>query len=185
MGRDSFDQSAALALVLAASQQLDNQVPQLRMAVPDEPVQRAAAEELVRDWKRVRIEVQIVAPGTVTDDEVDWDLAYRTVRIAEPTVELWPLLAGAPTARIDDLAVFPDWLRHALVDVDRTSDWGRALETVRSMHAKIASEVRYVPLWEVDGYLVVRRNVQGFPERPMHCYHGIERWTMQPWYPNE
>ena len=184
-GQSSFDPSAALALVLAAAQQMDNQTPQLRMLVSREPLERAAAEQLVRDWKRVRIEVEIVDPGTVTDDDVDWDLCYRTLRIAEPTVELWPFLAASPTARIDDLSPFPDWLRHALVDVDRTSDWGRALETVRNLHAKIWSEVRYVPLWEVDGYLVVRRNIQGFPGRPMHCYQGIERWTMQPFYPTE
>jgi hypothetical protein len=109
-GRHSFDQSAALALVLAAAQQMDNQLPQLRMLVPNEPVARAAAEELVRDWQRVRIEVELVAAGTVTDDDDDWDLCYRTLQIAEPTVELWPFLAGAQSARIDDLSVFPDWL---------------------------------------------------------------------------
>jgi hypothetical protein len=185
IGQKSFDQSAALALVLAATQQMDNQLPTLRMLVPATPVERAAAADLVRAWKRIHIEVEIVDPATVSDEDVDWDLCYRTMQIAEPTVDLWPFLADSQTAQIGDLAVFPDWLRHALVDVDRTSDWGRALETVRSLHSKLWSEVRCLPLWEVDGYLVVRRNVQGFPERPMHCYHGIERWTMQSWYPAE
>lgn len=185
VGQHSFDQSAALALVLAAAPQMDNQLPLLRMLVPPTPVERAAAEELIRYWKRVRIEVEIIDPGTVSDEDSDWDLCYRTLRSAEPTVELWPFLANGPTAQIGDLAVFPDWLRHALVDVDRTSDWGRALETIRGLHPKLWSEVRCLPLWEVDQFLVVRRNVQGFPERPMHCYHGIERWTMQSWYPAE
>lgn len=185
VGRQTFDQSAALALVLAAAQQMGNQLPTLRMCVANTPVERAAAAELVRDWRRVRIDVEIVDPGTLSDDEQDWDLCYHTLQIAEPTVELWPFLAAAPTARIDDLAIFPDWLRLALVDVDRTSDWGRALEIVRNLHGKLWSEVRCLPLWEVDNFLVVRRNVQGFPDRPLHCYQGIERWTMQAWYPSE
>lgn len=181
----AFDSSAALALVLAASRQLDNQIPPLRMLVPNTPVERAAAEELVRAWRRIRIDVAIVDPGLLSDADDDWDLCYHTVRIAEPTVELWPFLVRAPTARIDDLAVFPDWLRHRLVEIDRTSDWGRALDTVRGLHAALWSEVRCIPLWEIDGFLVVRKHVQGFPERPMHCYHGIERWTLQAWYLNE
>ena len=98
---------------------------------------------------------------------------------------LWPFLAASPTAQIADLAVFPDWLRHALVDIDRTSDWGRALEHVRGLHGKLWSEVRCLPLWEVDGFLVIRKHIQGFPDRPLHCYHGVERWTMQAWYPTE
>lgn len=185
VGQHSFNQSAALALALAAAKQMNNELPTLRMLVPPTPVERAAAAELIRDWKRIRIEVEIVEPGTVTDEDLDWDLCYRTLRSAEPTVELWPFLANAPTAQIGDLEVYPDWLRHALVDVDRTSDWGRALETLRGLHPKLWSEVRCLPLWEVDQSLVVRRNVQGLPNRPMHCYHGIERWTMQAWYPAE
>jgi ABC-type transport system substrate-binding protein len=185
VGQQSFDQSAALALVLAAAQQMGNELPTLKMLVPATPVERAAAAELIRYWKRVRIDVEIVEPGVITDEDSDWDLCYRTLQSAEPTVELWPFLANAPTAQIGDLAIFPDWLRHALVDVDRTSDWGRALETLRGLHPKLWSEVRYLPLWEVDQFLVVRRNIQGFGERPLHCYHGIERWTMQAWYPAE
>ncbi|MFO1095744.1 MAG: ABC transporter substrate-binding protein [Planctomycetaceae bacterium] len=185
VGEKSFDQSAAMALLLAAARVTGNELPTLRMLVAQSPVERAAAAELVRDWKRVRLEVEIVDPGAVTDDDQDWDLAYRTLQIAEPTVALWPFLAAAPTAQITDLSVFPDWLRLALVDIDRTSDWGRALDNVRGLHGKLWSEVRCLPLWEVDGFLVIRKNVQGFPERPLNCYHGIERWTMQAWYPAE
>jgi ABC-type transport system substrate-binding protein len=184
-GQHSFDTSAALALVLAAAQQLNNELPTLKMLVPPTPVERAAAAELIKYWKRVRIDVEIVEPGTISDEDSGWDICYRTLQSAEPTVELWPFLANAPTAQIGDLAIFPDWLRQALVDVDRTSDWGRALETLRGLHPKLWSEVRYLPLWEVDQFLVVRKNVQGFAERPLHSYHGIERWTMQAWYPAE
>lgn len=185
VGEKSFDQAAAMALLLAATRVTGNDLPKLRMLVAAAPVERAAAAELVRDWKRVRIDVEIVDPDTVSDDDQAWDLCYRTLQIAEPTVALWPFLAAAPTAQIADLSIFPDWLRLALVDIDRTSDWGRALDNVRGLHGKLWSEVRCLPLWEVDGFLVIRKNVQGFPERPLHCYHGIERWTMQAWYPAE
>jgi hypothetical protein len=45
--------------------------------------------------------------------------------------------------------------------------------------------VRYVPLWEVDGYFVARKNIQGFPAAPLHCYQHLDRWTVAAWFKAE
>ena len=172
------DLSSALALGLAAAQQMDGQLPVLRMLVPPGPVEQAAAADLVRSWKRVNLEVVIIDPAT-DDDPENWDLQYRALHMVEPTVELWPFLTGQPTASVKDLEPFPDWLKQKLVAVDRTSDLGGALGTVRELHEMLWSDVRLIPLWEVDEFMVIRKNIQGFPVPPVHCYQHIDRWTMQ------
>jgi len=176
--------SAALAMVLAAAQQsADQQLPTLHMLVPPGPVERAAAAELIRAWKRVGLDVEIV--DQASPEPVAWDLHYRTVQMLEPTLDLWPFLTASTAARVADLEPFPDWLKHGLVTVDRTSDWPRALSAVRNLHEMLWSDVRFVPLWEVDGYLVVRKNVQGFPAVPVRCYQNIDRWTIGAWFRTE
>ena len=183
----AYDLSAAIALALAAAQQLNGELPELRMLVPAGPVEQAAAADLVRAWRRIGLTVTIIDPADAAASEapVAWDLHYRTLHMVEPTVQLWPFLTTQSTAVVNDLDVYPDWLKQKLIQVDRTSDWGRALDTVRELHEMLWSEVRFIPLWEVDGFMVVRKNIQGFPTPPVHCYQNIDRWTMQAYFPTE
>jgi ABC-type transport system substrate-binding protein len=181
-----YDLTSALAMVLAAGRQMDNQLPVLKMIVPRGPVERAVAGSLAGNWKRIGVEVQIIdQPPGEGAPPVEWDLHYRTLQMLEPTVELWPFLAAANRAQISDLSTFPDWLKQQLVSVDRTSDWALALDATRRLHEVLTSDVRFIPLWEVDGYLVVRKNIQGFPESPLHCYQHIDNWTVNAWYHSE
>ena len=179
----SYDFSAAFALMLAGARQLDGTIPVLKMHVPAGEVEQAAAKQLVRAWKRIKIEVEILPPDA--DPATPWDLHYRTVQLVSPTLDIWPFLTGEPTARMSDLKVFPDWLQQQMIALDRTSDLGRSLASMRRLHEALWSEVRFLPLWEVDGFLVIRKNALGFRQRPIHCYHDIDRWTLSAWFPTE
>ena len=179
----AYDLSSAVALGLTAAQRLGGEIPPLKMLVPPGPVERAAADELIRFWKRIRVEVEPVAYSDAAD--VEWDLMYRTMHMAEPTVELWPFLTASNRARIEDLDVYPDWLKQELVALDRTSDWNRAVNKIQDLHQHLWSEALYIPLWEVDEFLIVRKNINGFPQSPIHCYQGIENWNVEAWYAAE
>jgi ABC-type transport system substrate-binding protein len=183
----AYDLSAAVALAVAGAQQMNGELPDLKMLVPDGPVEQAAAADLVRAWKRIGLNVEIVSAAAAAepDAEVVWDLHYRVLHMVEPSVELWPFLTTQATAVVQDLNVYPDWLKQRLIELDRTSDWGRALNAVRGLHEALWSEVRFIPLWEVDGFMIVRKNIQGFPSPPVQCYQHIDRWTMQAYFPNE
>jgi ABC-type transport system substrate-binding protein len=183
----TYDLSAAVALALAGAQQMNGELPDLRMLVPDGPVEQAAAADLVRAWKRIGLNVEIVSTAVANDSgaEIAWDLHYRVLHMVEPSVELWPFLTTRATAVVEDLNVYPDWLKQKLIEVDRTSDWGLALDTVRELHEVLWSEVRFIPLWEVDRFMIVRKNIQGFPSPPVQCYQHVDRWTMQAYFPNE
>lgn len=182
-----YNLSTAAPLVLLAGRQLGGTIPPLKMIVPPGPVEQAAAADIVRIWERVGQEVELKVQ-IVSDDEVDdteWDLAYRTIHMAEPTVDLWPFLTASDRARISDLNPYPDWLKQELVSLDRTSDTGRAINRIQELHQHLWSEALYIPLWEVDEFLVVRKNISGFPTRPMDCYQGLEQWSVGAFYAAE
>jgi hypothetical protein len=42
--------------------------------------------------------------------------------------------------------------------------------------------VRFIPLWELDGYLIYRKQVRGVPTEPLHCYEQLDRWSLEAWY---
>jgi hypothetical protein len=54
---------------------------------------------------------------------------------------------------------------------------------MQDLHRLLWGDVYCIPLWEVDEFLVVRKNIRGFPPAPVHCYHNVDRWTVEAWYP--
>ena len=43
----------------------------------------------------------------------------------------------------------------------------------------------WIPLWELDEFSLVRRNISGLPEKLVNPYQDVERWVVQSWYPTE
>ena len=184
-----YDPVSAVSLALAARQQLGGSLPVLRMAVVDEPIAQAAARRLVETWKRFGIDVTAVPlPSTLATGEgadPEWDLLYRTLQMAEPVVDLWPFLTLSSRARVSDLDEFPDWLRQEIVNLDLIGDWSNAVQATKRLHRHLWSEVMVIPLWEVDQYLVYRKNIRNVPVSPVHAYDEIDRWVVEAWYPTE
>ncbi len=180
--RREYDLNSAVALSFAAARQLGGEIPTLRMSTTNGPVEQEVARQLIRAWKRVRINVELVAPDAGADPR-DCDIFYRALQMPEPTLEIWPFLTAQTSARVADLATFPDWLKQKLIALDRTADWGRAVTMMQDLHRLLWGDVYCIPLWEVDEFLVVRKNIRGFPPAPVHCYHNVDRWTVEAWYP--
>jgi hypothetical protein len=180
--RREYDLNSAVALSFAAARQLGGEIPTLRMSTPNGPVEQEVAQQLIRAWKRVRINVELVAPDDAADPR-DCDIFYRALQMPEPTLEIWPFLTAQTSARVADLGPFPDWLKQKLIALDRTADWGRAVTMMQDLHRLLWGDVYCIPLWEVDEFLVVRKNIRGFPPAPVHCYHNVDRWTVEAWYP--
>lgn len=181
-----YDVPTAIAMSLAAAHQLGNgtELPVLRLVAPGEQVERAACEALVRAWKRVGIQVEIVS-GDGPPAPTEWDILYRAAVLTEPTIDLWPLVTASPVARIGDLDHLPAWLRHDLIELDRITDSSRANEFARGVLRKILADCAVIPLWETDSFLVVRKTVRDLPAVPMHVYDSLDRWTIEPFYRTE
>jgi ABC-type transport system substrate-binding protein len=130
----------------------------------------------------------VTAPDGLTEkpqpalDDAPWDLAYRTVRMTEPMMELWPLLSLDNVASVQSVRYLPDWLRQGLIDLDRTADWTTTVQTLHELHRQLADTVQLIPLWEVDDALVFRKTIRGIPDLPLHAYQDLELWISEPWY---
>ncbi|HID22138.1 MAG TPA: hypothetical protein EYP14_07020 [Planctomycetaceae bacterium] len=121
------------------------------------------------------------ASNTVSD-EAPWDVAYRRLRMIEPLTELWPFLTLQPTAEVRSLMFLPVRLRQELIALDSVADWASAVTALRQLQEDLHSQVLFIPLWEVDDALVIRKNIQHAPVNPMHAYQHVERWQVEPWY---
>ncbi|QDU38863.1 Bacterial extracellular solute-binding protein, family 5 Middle [Maioricimonas rarisocia] len=178
------DLSAAFALGLAARKQMGGEIPRLRLAVSSHPTEREVATQIVSQWNRIGLPVEIVPLESIDADapHSGWDLIYRRMRMHEPITALWPFLTLSEEARVREIAFLPDWLRQELVTLDRTADWIRAIEGVQTLHRHLWAEVYFIPLWEVDEHMVVRKTVHGFPTPPVAPYHHAGRWTIDPWF---
>lgn len=162
-------------------------LPTLRLLVTPGKIPRQVAEACVKQWGRIGLKVQIVEAGSAAgDDGRAWDLVYRTAKMTDPMVELWPFLTFSDRARVEALKHLPDWLRQELIRLDTARDWPRAVELVRNLHGLMAKETQVIPLFEVDDFMALRREVRAFnslTERPVSTYENIERWRIDPRFP--
>lgn len=160
-------------------------MPTLKMLVPPGDVIRKVAEKCVENWDRIGIKVEIVtqAPSGATPQ---WDMVYRTVKMVDPVVDLWPFLTFDDRARVETLTHLPDWLRQELIRLDVARDWAQVTRSLNQLHEHMQLQALMIPLFEVDDYLAIRRTVSAFRDprlRPVHTYQNIERWIVNPWYP--
>lgn len=178
-----YDLSAALAMLLASRKQLPDGIPTLTMIVAPGPVAEDVAREIAATWKKVGVEVQLIYAHEPRPEH--WDIILRSANMVEPLVDIWPFLTIQDRARLADLRHYPDWLKQELVQLDRTSDQSRAISALQTLHRHLWSDTSVFPLWELQRYMVVRRNVQEYPRTLIHCYDQIDRWTIDAWYQTE
>ena len=151
-------------------------LPTLKMLCAPDPTARVAAEAIVSQMKRIGLFIELLPRDSQADD---WDLLYRTSRMVEPMVDLWPFLAIDREARVDSLSHLPDWLAQELVNLDNAGSFAAATEQLHLLHRHLASEGHFIPLWEVDEYMAVHKSVIGMPTEPLGVYQDIEHWTIK------
>ena len=164
-------------------------IPKLNLLVAPGDGPKKVAIICVRQWRRIGIKVQIVTAGKRKQQNPPaWDIMYRTVRMVDPVVDLWPFLTFDNRARVARLKPFPDWLRQELIRVDMARDWSAAVQTLRALHKHLAEERHLIPLFEVDDFFAYRKELAVFRSEnvdPVSTYQNIERWTIRPKYPKQ
>jgi hypothetical protein len=178
----SYQPELSAALALTAKKDLGGEIPPLRLFVHNEPRLVMAADELIARWQRLGIPVSRLSN---VEDASNCDLIYRVVRLQEPLYDLWPCLTNTPTAEVEDLAGFPGWLRNRLLDLELVGDWDSAVRQLVRLQADLLADARYLPLWEIDEFMVARKRLSDLPPKLLSPYHEIERWTLQSWYSTE
>jgi hypothetical protein len=174
----------AASLLLTAKKELGVEVVHLRLAHPGDPDIRRLCDELVLSWKRVGIEVELLDPQNPSGPQ-PWDLAFRTLQLADPAAELWPLIAATERPGVSSLAPLPDRLRQSLLSLEQAGDWPTATGLMHQLQVDMLAEARWIPLWEIDQFWIARRRLGGVPSPLLSPYHNAEKWVVQSWYPQE
>lgn len=195
--RREFSTGMAFGLHAVAVKRLTT-IPRLKLLCERDPEAQSAAEEIIAQWKRVGIDAELVLPPTATGANgastntaaarapIQWDLAYRKLRMEEPLTQLWPFLTINSGARLESMRTVPDWLRLELLDLDTAPDWKSAVNRLQTLQTHLYAEVAYIPLFEVDNTIVLRKNVHDFPAyKFVNCYQDVERWIVQSWIPED
>ncbi len=188
-----YDIALSLSLKAAAQNSYGGVIPPLKMLIGADPLQQAVAQAMVKQWKRIGLEVELITPEMALKgkERPKWDLLYRSLTMTEPATQMWTFLTLEEQASVNSLSQLPDWLRQPVLDVESAVDFKSAQAALRRLHQMTWSNCSYVPLWEVDEFMVYRRkkveiplkrNIRGQVNPPMHAYDGIEQWTIQPWY---
>ncbi|QDU10775.1 ABC transporter substrate-binding protein [Gimesia aquarii] len=176
----------AVALAVASQKKLGGNIPTLHMLCDPNPEAQEAAKELINAWSQIGVRVTLI-PNTPVEAEkksLNWDIAYRTVTMTEPVMELWPFLTVGKGAQIDSLEIFPDWLRLKLIELDEATDWETATALIKRLQLQLYSMAHIVPLWEIDQFHVFRTNIKGYADRPLNFYDNVEQWVVTPVFPN-
>jgi hypothetical protein len=191
LSRREFNASMAFSLRAAAVKRLKS-IPPLRLGCERDPEAQSAVADIIAQWKRVGIVVELVQSPPLSGTPqaargaLEWDIAYRKLRMEEPLVELWPFLTVNSGARLESLRAVPDWLRMELLDLDNAPDWKSVVSRLQTLHAHLYAEVGYIPLWEVDDAMILRKTVRDFPPfKFVNSYQDIERWIVQSWFPED
>ncbi|QDT97203.1 ABC transporter substrate-binding protein [Gimesia aquarii] len=176
----------AVALAVASQKKLGGNIPTLHMLCDPNPETQEAAKELINAWSQIGMRVTLI-PNTPVEAEkknLNWDIAYRTVTMTEPVMELWPFLTVGKGAQIESLEIFPDWLRLKLIELDEATDWETATALIKRLQLQLYSMAHIVPLWEIDQFHVFRTNIKGYADRPLNFYDNVEQWVVTPVFPN-
>ena len=180
------DITLAFALALAAGQALDG-LPELVILAPEDAVVAGVLDELATTWARIGIKVRVetgprasgLALAEPAEDEpAAWDLAYREIRMREPARELAPLLTNSDDVTLDSLLTLSDWLRRDLIALEQVGNRNDAVELLHGLHRHMRSEVRVIPLFELDEYVFARTTLRNAEGPLVHPYQGVERWQI-------
>jgi ABC-type transport system substrate-binding protein len=176
------DLALALALRLAAEKRFGGALPEIVFAAPGEAPLRQVAETLAGAWQRIGIPLKLVTFEDLGPDG-EWDLAYRSISMPDPTTSLAPLITLDPSVSMLSLADLPEWLRQRLIDLERAGDATTAQAVLIDLHRQLHADVRCVPLFEVDRFSVSRGAIRGRPDDPVAFYENVERWALPSDYP--
>lgn len=178
-----FDATLAFSLAAAARKELGGKLRPLTLVCPADADMQEAARQIIGQWERIGLQVTLQEQlENATAASSDWDIVYTSTSMVEPLVEMWRCLTLTRNTDVRSLTRLPVWLRHELLELDQAGDWNVAQELLHKLHRQIWAEVYLIPLWELNEFMVTRKQVRGISARPMHAYQGIERWTLDPWY---
>ena len=150
-------------------------LPELRLAHPNDPLARVACESIQVQLRRVGIPValQEFSADDLLAGRVDCDLRYAELAVSEPVTDARVLMDPGGLAG----GIRSAYLDAALRKLDEATNWNDVRAALAALHEIAHHELPVIPLWQTTNYFAYRPTVRGIGDSPMTLYQNVEQWN--------
>lgn len=186
-----YDPLLGKMLVAAARKELGGGTwDRLKLEYPATPEARAVVPKIIEALTLVGIEIQgIERNESELESELKagrrFDLAFRSLRFSEPTVQAGPLLCPAYDAppQADGLgAITSPRIMQLLLQYDRTPEATTSRALLTQIDREARDELPIIPLWQLEDHYAWRGRLKGPAESQADLYENIQKWEIEPWF---
>ena len=185
-----FEPLLAKMLIAAAKKELNNQPIKLTFAYPAIPEAQAVAPRIAEALGLVGLEVVTTEyPPSALEADLRagkrFDLAYRSGRMDEPTIDIGPYLCpcyDAPPAVNPLSALASPRILQLLLLLERAPEWPTARALALQIDREARDELPVIPLWQLEDHYAWRTRLKGPEAAADHLYQGIASWEIEPWF---
>ena len=149
--------------------------PELTLVHPESEIARIACERIGRQLTALSIPCRTVALNSEQGslENLDWDLRYAEVLMAEPVTDAVNLLGP------DGLASGGSpYLAQALRRLESADTWESARMSLLQIHQLAHQEVAVLPLWQIMDHCAFRKGIQGLSDGSVTLYQDVESWRV-------
>ncbi|WP_207396292.1 ABC transporter substrate-binding protein [Bremerella alba] len=140
-------------------------------------VSRQTCLAIVQYFKRLGLpcELKTVSPEVTDPAEVDVDLLYVEIQVAEPLVDV-PRMFDRYIPNVHQTQYF----QLALRQMGQSRNWQEVRERFWSLHRLAHDDLLILPLFQLQDHFVYRRSLGGVGYQPMTLFQQVEHWDLAP-----
>jgi ABC-type oligopeptide transport system substrate-binding subunit len=157
----------------------------LSLSYPSDDPTAAKALTALRDQVKATIGVDLELmprdPHQLRQDveEVHYfDLAYYHYDFPDETYWLWPLLGGGGTAGENYIGFKNDDVQNLLQEAMGYRHFLQVQQYTRAVHSALVREMPVIPLWQLDSFAAVSKDVKTEPFDPLRVFADVELWRL-------
>ncbi len=146
---------------------------------PPDPVARRAVRAIQTQWNLNGIGVELVSVESPGGDlrrgpGRPWDLWYLEWNGMEPWSDAVWLLGRESIAGQSD-----PQLQAMVDDLQLAATWDEACAKLRALHRYVARTQAIIPLWQINEFAAVRRDIEGVGDKPVTLYQNVDQWKVK------
>lgn len=157
---------------------IDENLPELVLAYPHDPIARVACQsiqaQLVREGIPIRLK-EYTADELIAG-KVECDLRYAELAMNEPLTDVGRLFGPQGIIHNDDSPIFDVALRK----LDTAANWKDVRSGLADIHEIVDHDLPVIPLWQTVNYFAFRNSVRGVGETPLTLYQNVKQWSVAP-----
>lgn len=144
---------------------------------PDSEVSRQVCLAIVQDLARVGLpcELKVVDPEATRPAEVNVDLLYVEIHVAEPLTDI-PRIFDTYVSGRDQ----PHYLQLALRKLRESKSWPEVRQSLWALHRLAHDDLLILPLFQLRDYFAYHRSLKGVGHQPMTLFQEVETWEVEP-----